>query len=227
MLKVSRKISDDVGGTAEFFLEGGTFFLAMSGIGVGLAVFGAGSAIAGLSDSLNKYVGNEAWASSIKKNVLTLLSIKDEAGGNLDFLADSGTFVIAMTAIGTGLAVFGAGSAIGGMSDALTSFMKPDWASSIKNKITRKILEIIAGIDIRVQLPKYNSETFSNFFKELTSPSLLLPNLKLSLTKIYLGLIFLYKTFFIKFVYLVFENFLSNFLLIIKSILYDFKISIF
>ena len=27
-------------------------------------------------------------------------------------------------------------------------------------------MEIIAGIDIRVQLPKYNSETFSNFFKK-------------------------------------------------------------
>ncbi len=44
-----------------------------------------------------------------------------------------------------------------------------NWASSIKNKITRKILEIIAGIDIRVQLPKYNSETFSNFFKKNNS----------------------------------------------------------
>ena len=44
-----------------------------------------------------------------------------------------------------------------------------NWATSIKNKITRKILEIIAGIDIRVQLPKYNSETFSNFFKKNNS----------------------------------------------------------
>ena len=145
-IKTLLSISDDVGGKAEFFLEGGTFFLAMSGIGVGLAVFGAGSAIAGLSDSLNKYVGNEAWASSIKKNVLTLLSIKDEAGGNLDFLADSGTFVIAMTAIGTGLAVFGAGSAIGGVSDALTSLMKPDWASSInKNVLTLLSIKDDAG----------------------------------------------------------------------------------
>jgi glycerol-3-phosphate dehydrogenase subunit C len=41
-----------------------------------------------------------------------------------------------------------------------------NWASNIKNKLFRKILEIIAGIDIRVQLPKYNSETFSNFFKK-------------------------------------------------------------
>jgi len=43
--------------------------------------------------------------------------------------------------------------------------------SNIKNKLIRKILELIAGIDNRVQLPKYNSETFSNFFKkELPGP---------------------------------------------------------
>ncbi len=41
-----------------------------------------------------------------------------------------------------------------------------NWASNIKNVLIRKILEIIVGIDIRVQLPKYNSETFSNFFKK-------------------------------------------------------------
>ncbi len=40
-----------------------------------------------------------------------------------------------------------------------------NWVSNIKNKFFRKILEIITGIDIRVQLPKYNSETFSNYFK--------------------------------------------------------------
>ena len=41
-----------------------------------------------------------------------------------------------------------------------------NWASDIKNKLFRKILEVVAGIDKRVQLPKYNSETFSNFFKK-------------------------------------------------------------
>ena len=41
-----------------------------------------------------------------------------------------------------------------------------NWLSSIKSKFFRKVLEIIAGIDLRVQLPKYNSETFSNFFKK-------------------------------------------------------------
>ena len=41
-----------------------------------------------------------------------------------------------------------------------------NWASNIKNKFLRKILEMIAGIDRRVQLPKYNSETFSSYFKK-------------------------------------------------------------
>ena len=41
-----------------------------------------------------------------------------------------------------------------------------NWFSDIKNKLFRKILQFIAGIDVRVQLPKYNSETFSNFFKK-------------------------------------------------------------
>ena len=35
---------------------------------------------------------------------------------------------------------------------------------SIKNKFFRKILELITGIDKRVYLPKYNSETFEKYF---------------------------------------------------------------
>ena len=41
-----------------------------------------------------------------------------------------------------------------------------NWASNIKNKFFRKILEIVTGIDMRVKLPIYNSETFSNYFKK-------------------------------------------------------------
>ena len=41
-----------------------------------------------------------------------------------------------------------------------------NWVSNIKNKFFRKILEVVFGIDLRVQLPKYNSETFSTFFKK-------------------------------------------------------------
>ena len=41
-----------------------------------------------------------------------------------------------------------------------------NWASDIRNIFLRKILELFVGIDKRVELPKYNSETFSSFFKK-------------------------------------------------------------
>ena len=40
-----------------------------------------------------------------------------------------------------------------------------NWMSNIKNKFFRKILELIVGIDKRVKLPEYNSETFTSYFK--------------------------------------------------------------
>ena len=41
-----------------------------------------------------------------------------------------------------------------------------NWVSNIKNKFLRKILELVTGIDKRVKLPVYNSETFTNYFKK-------------------------------------------------------------
>jgi len=41
-----------------------------------------------------------------------------------------------------------------------------NWGLNIKNKIIRNILELIFSIDKRVDLPKYNSETFTNYFKK-------------------------------------------------------------
>jgi glycerol-3-phosphate dehydrogenase subunit C len=41
-----------------------------------------------------------------------------------------------------------------------------NWVTSIKNKFLRKILELVTGIDKRVKLPVYNSETFSAYFKK-------------------------------------------------------------
>ncbi len=40
-----------------------------------------------------------------------------------------------------------------------------NWVTNVKNKFLRRILEFFVGIDKRVNLPKYNSETFSDFFK--------------------------------------------------------------
>ena len=47
-----------------------------------------------------------------------------------------------------------------------------NWVSNIKNTFTsRKILELVAGIDMRVKLPVYNSETFTNYFKKNNIPN--------------------------------------------------------
>ena len=40
-----------------------------------------------------------------------------------------------------------------------------NWVTNIKNSFFRKIIEALTQIDRRVRLPKYNSETFTNFFK--------------------------------------------------------------
>ena len=40
-----------------------------------------------------------------------------------------------------------------------------NWVTNIKNSFFRKIMEVLTQIDKRVRLPKYNSETFTNFFK--------------------------------------------------------------
>jgi glycerol-3-phosphate dehydrogenase subunit C len=41
-----------------------------------------------------------------------------------------------------------------------------NWISNLRNKFFRKILELITKIDKRVELPIYNSETFTNYFKK-------------------------------------------------------------
>ena len=139
-------IQDDFeGGAGEFFKKSGTFVLAMTGIGLGLAVFGIGSSIAGMSDALTQF-SNAQFATSIKENVKVLLSISDELGGAGAFLGDSGTFFLAMTGIGLGLAVFGIGSAVSGISDALTKFSNAKFATSIKANVI-ELLSIGSDLD--------------------------------------------------------------------------------
>jgi glycerol-3-phosphate dehydrogenase subunit C len=47
-----------------------------------------------------------------------------------------------------------------------------NWATNIKNKFVRKVLELITGIDKSVRLPLYNSETFTNYFKRNNSKNI-------------------------------------------------------
>ena len=46
-----------------------------------------------------------------------------------------------------------------------------NWISNLKNKFFRKILELLVGIDKRVRIPVYNSETFTSYFKKNNKPT--------------------------------------------------------
>ena len=133
-------IKDELGGNIDLLFSGAAFGLAMSGIGAGLAVFGAGSAIAGAAEGVAQFTGGEDWATRIKNNVVTLLSIKDELGSNWDLLTSSGAFVLSMTGLAAGLAIFGAGSTIAGvgagLADAIAKFTgEENFAELIKSRV--------------------------------------------------------------------------------------------
>ena len=80
-----------------------------------------------------------AFAENIKTNVLTLLSIKDELGGNLAMLPMVEAFGLAMTGIGLGLIAFGIGS-------ILNSFTADDFGASVKENVLQ-LLSIPDEVD--------------------------------------------------------------------------------
>jgi len=116
------------GGAGEFFKKGGLFFVAMTGIGIGLAAFGIGAGAVALS----QFLAPDDWTQRVVDNVTTLLGINKLFDGFGGALVEGGTFFVAMTAIGTGLAVFGAGSAVAGV---LTMFQDPNWSQTIVDNV--------------------------------------------------------------------------------------------
>ena len=133
-------ISDEMGGAAAFIGDGAAFLLAMTGIGAGLAAFSLGSGVASAVD----YFTTDTWAESIKQSVITLLSISDAMGGAAAFIGESASFLLAMTGIGAGLAVFSAGSAVAGLAEGLNNFMNPAWAQGIVDNV--KVLLSISDL---------------------------------------------------------------------------------
>ena len=90
-------IPDSVGGNLEMLKDGGALTLALTGLGIGLAAFAIGS---GASAGVAMFTDGSNFAATIKEQVVELLSIKDELGGNTKMLADGGAFFLAMTGIG-------------------------------------------------------------------------------------------------------------------------------
>lgn len=93
------------------------FPTAMKQIATGLVFFSAGGGIAGMTQGVLDKFDQGNWAETTKKNVLTLLSI----GESLDApkLVTLALFKPAMMALGLGLAAFGIGAGITGVSQLI------------------------------------------------------------------------------------------------------------
>ena len=116
-------------GVLELLGESGVLFLALTGIGAGLAIFSVGGAIASASDMFQ----NETWAQNIVDNVGVLLSLRDSLDkGILELLGESGVLFLALTGIGAGLAIFAVGGAIASGSDMMQN---DTWAHNIVKNV--------------------------------------------------------------------------------------------
>jgi len=124
--------------------EAASFPLAMTGLAAGLAIFSAGSLIATTTDAFAKWTGSTDWATNIKDNVVSLLSIKHYLGGNVEMLKDGGAFTLAMSGIGLGLAAFGTGAILSGGTDMLGDWFSKEsntegggnWAQHVVDNVT-------------------------------------------------------------------------------------------
>ena len=155
LLSISDIFGEGFLGKAAFIGESALFTASMIGIGAGLAVFGAGSAVAGVADGMTQGIDTitkKGWAQSIKDNVQILLGISSLLGDSVfKALKAGGTFVLVMTGIAAGLAVFGAGSAVAGAAAVVTSgvdaLSTKGWAQSIVDNVTTllSISDLVGG----------------------------------------------------------------------------------
>jgi hypothetical protein len=160
-------IKDALGGNLDFLASGGTFALAMTGVGAGIAAFGLGAAVMGAGMSLSDWMGGENWSQTIKDHVITLMSIDDALGGAGSFIGESATFLLAMGGIGAGLAAFGIGSAIGGLGEAVAKFTSGEnWSENVVNHV--KTLASVSD-EVDIEKAKTFAETMTIMGKGLAT----------------------------------------------------------
>ena len=119
----------------DFLKEGGKFGIAMSGIGIGLGLFGIGSAFAGASA---KWL-EDNWASKVVDNVTTLLGLNDLGVEDYSFLKEGGKLGFALGGIGIGLGLFGIGSTLAGTASKWTE--GDGWAEKVVDNV-KTLLQI-------------------------------------------------------------------------------------
>jgi hypothetical protein len=127
-------ISDEVGGKAEILKEGGAFFLAMTGIGLGLAAFGVGQSLV----ALGQWVTETDWTITLKNNISTLLSISTLVNDSMiDTLGAGGTLAAVLYGIGFGLRRFAVGAFVNNLSELFADWASEgNWTINLKNNIS-------------------------------------------------------------------------------------------
>ena len=130
-----------LGGHAETLKAGGTFTLIMMGIGVGLAVFGAGLTIAALVVELT----DSGFAQKVVTIVKSLMEVPAALGDPKETASKIVQFTAIMLGIGAGLLVFGAGL---GLSTLVSGLVKEGFAQGVVDTVTTllSITELFTGM---------------------------------------------------------------------------------
>ena len=126
-------LSDEIDDTKLAILgKTGSFFTTMSGLGIGLGLFGVGGAAAA---ALTKFE-TTGWTTTLKDNVKTLLEIPDLPNANL---GGALSFVGVMSGLSAGLAVFALGQGVAGVVGLGTAgvefFTGESQAQGIKDEV--------------------------------------------------------------------------------------------
>ena len=130
-----------LGGNLETLKAGGTFTLIMMGIGVGLAVFGAGLTVAALVVSLT----DSGFADKVLTIVKSLMGVPAALGDPAQTLKDVASFTAIMLGIGAGLLVFGAGLGLATLASELTD---SGFAQNVVDIVTKllSVNDVVGGI---------------------------------------------------------------------------------
>lgn len=140
-------IKDELGGTGVFIGQSAAFLGSMTGIGLGLAAFGAGAVTVAGTDMLGDWFANgegrQDWAQEVVNNVQTLLSIASLPNVG----ADTGTFIATMGGLAAGLLAFSAGTGVVSITDAFADWISPgegrqSWSQELYNNVAN-VLSVV------------------------------------------------------------------------------------
>lgn len=119
------------GRTLEQFARDGVVIGGLYALGKALVMFGIGGAFNVGVAFFSEQTGTENWATAVKTNVETLLSI-GEGKNNAEALQEGSIAIGAIAAVGAGLIAFGVGS---GITAAVDLFARDDWAQNTKDNV--------------------------------------------------------------------------------------------